>query len=240
MEWMDSAPAIASKERSPDFIDSTDPFADARFKDARFVKAQLAGPWTLLCTVAADLLDDQVAEWLQVSARHIGRIARRTASWIQERSPRTCGALVVIDEPILPEGLRGCDYLRPLFAEIRRGGAGAGIHCCGHPPFDALVSQDPDVISFDALSYGESFFQSDAARDWLARGGRVAAGLAPTDRGQSPSEVVHIAKEWRSRAENTSHQTPWAVTATCGVGLRTPSVAHQVFESTNRIARALR
>ena len=72
--------------------------------------------------------------------------------------------------------------LRRVLDAARVEGAAVGVHCCAPLPSVAFAGLGLDLLSFDAhLPVADDGF-SGLARDILARGGRLAFGLAPTAR----------------------------------------------------------
>lgn len=248
IQWLKSKDAVLDHDHAAGFFALKDALGAGRFPNAQWVKGQLAGPWTIASALTSGRQEAEDSGLLNACTAYVGRLARWMAMTLADGSPPGCARLITIDEPI-PHGIpalqgvhddmAACDYLRSVYTAIRDEGAAVGVHCCGAPPFDALAASDPDVLSFDAIQHGARFFESAGAMKWLARGGRVAAGLAPTDRGLDAHEAAAAAQTWRSLADRVgADPVPWAVTATCGLGLRAPDVATAVFESTRRIAAA--
>ena len=57
-----------------------------------------------------------------------------------------------------------------------------GIHLCGNPDWDFLLSQDLDILSLDVYSNGEVFAAyAPGIKKFLDRGGVLVWGIVPTN-----------------------------------------------------------
>jgi hypothetical protein len=57
-----------------------------------------------------------------------------------------------------------------------------GIHLCGNPDWDFLLSQDMDVLSMDIYTNAEVFSSYAASiKRFLDRGGAIVWGIVPTN-----------------------------------------------------------
>ncbi|APW63389.1 hypothetical protein [Paludisphaera borealis] len=217
-----------------------------RFPAARAVKAQLEGPATLAhCFYLDGGPVSRIPGWL-------GRLAgflERQAAW-QVRRLRDLGLLVVfvLDEPALslvdgmsPAAPAVASALRRVLAAARREGAAVGIHCCATLPSAAFEDIDLDLLSFDAhLPIADDFYS--LARGILARGGRLAFGLAPT--GPSSMTVESMESRWLALAsllgDPAAVVSQSLVTATCGLGLSSTSDTDSSFTLAQRAGDSIR
>ncbi|MCX8110087.1 MAG: hypothetical protein N3D15_02425 [Syntrophorhabdaceae bacterium] len=55
-----------------------------------------------------------------------------------------------------------------------------GVHLCGRPDWDFLLSLDIDIISFNAYTEGEAFASYRKVIDFLKKGGIISWGIIPT------------------------------------------------------------
>jgi len=148
----------------------------------RVVKLQVTGPVTLACALERgggardDGLLAALAAWLAAD------VAARVAV-LRERGLE---ALVVVDEPALAAagdraGIARCwDPLRAL-------GVPWGLHLCCAVPWDVVDRAAPDVLSLDLVITPVDRRAVTSLHALLARGGRVAWGVLPVDREESPA-----------------------------------------------------
>lgn len=171
------------------------------------LKVAVAGPWTLAAQLELPrghkALSDpgatrDIAEALTAGlVEHLGELARRVPG---------ARLLVQLDEPTLPAVLAGqvrtpsgFSVLPPVeeglvvarltdLAEAARAASGVlgiGVHCCAPSvPLAALRSAGLDFVGLDAALLGRG--DDDAVGEFVESGGRLIAGLVPTD-GGSPN-----------------------------------------------------
>ena len=149
---------------------------------SRAVKGQIVGPVTLGLSLrdpkgSSVLYRPELAEAL---ADYIGRVAAHQEALLQGVCPAT---LMVLDEPglgsLAPQDQKWGVRLTQRAATHLRGMV--GVHCCSLPPWCALLSGGFQVLSFDALNYGESLLPHGEALKGFLRGGHYLAwGLVPT------------------------------------------------------------
>jgi hypothetical protein len=55
-----------------------------------------------------------------------------------------------------------------------------GLHLCGRPDWDFLLSLNIEILSFNAFTFGETFATYDRVRDFLNGGNIISWGIVPT------------------------------------------------------------
>jgi hypothetical protein len=55
-----------------------------------------------------------------------------------------------------------------------------GLHLCGRPDWDFLLTLNIEVLSFNAYAFGDTFVTYDAVKKFLEEGGVVSWGIVPT------------------------------------------------------------
>ena len=103
---------------------------------------------------------------------------------LRKISPNT---LVCFDEPSLTaygSGFFSCspDRLTALISEVESAVQGlSAVHSCGETFWPIVTSTNVDIISLDAIDYGQrlNLYAKDLA-DFFARGGSIAWGIVPT------------------------------------------------------------
>ncbi|MCS6880259.1 MAG: hypothetical protein RMK84_06150 [Oscillochloridaceae bacterium] len=221
------------------------------FPRAVALKGQIIGPLTLAAQIFVDeqpLLYDP--EGLAVVSAYVESLARwqitRLARW---RTP----VLLMLDEPclaFLPEPGDGqmLAIVQGLSRALRAAGALVGVHCCATlpdrtPPLALLCATGADVVSFDAYQRSEAFCTEPAVRSFLASGGVLAFGIVPTFSDLTSVSLADLLVRWivasRSGPPGIALKEHTIITATCGLGLLTESVARRSFELARELASAV-
>ncbi len=161
------------------------------------VKGQITGPvsFGLMVTDRAKrpLFYDPVGR--DVLVKHLLRTAQWQAAALGKLSPEV---ILVVDEPFLASvgsavlALSRADVVASL-DEIFEGlpGVHCGIHCCANTDWELVLATKVRYLSFDAYSHADSLllFASDVGT-FLARGGKLALGIVPTDPAAIARETV--------------------------------------------------
>ncbi len=162
-------------------------FLQMDFSGRAAIRGQLEGPVSFGFNVQDEsdrpiLFHDTVRPFLfEFMARRVNVQLRRLKTLHPD-------AFMFVDEPGLQfifSALSGYNHLtarqdmEAFFAGIERP---RGIHLCGNPDWDFLLSLDLDVLSLDMYSNGEIFVSySGAIRRFLDRGGILIWGMVPTN-----------------------------------------------------------
>lgn len=178
----------------PDYFDISEAysvvyhrFLELDLSDRPAIRGQLEGPISFgLNVVDQDdrpiLFDDTVRPFmLEFMARRINvQLAR-----LKERNPN---AFMFVDEPglqFLFNAMAGYGDvaahadMEGFFAMVDRP---RGVHLCGNPDWDFLLSLDLDILSLDVYSNGEVFANyAPSIRRFLDRGATLVWGIAPTN-----------------------------------------------------------
>ncbi len=175
--------------------------ADLSKRDGKqpLVKGQVVGPFTF----GFGLTDNDCrAVWFDEQYRDVvvKGLAMKAVGQARLLSPYAEKVLVFLDEPIFSalgtptyigiENDQVISTINEIAAALHAAGAQAGVHCCGNMEWSLLAATEIDVISFDAYSFGDKVALYPAEiNGFLARGGRLAWGIVPTDTSE------HIAAE---------------------------------------------
>ncbi|VEN72812.1 conserved hypothetical protein [Candidatus Desulfarcum epimagneticum] len=155
-------------------------------KDRPAIRGQLEGPISFGFNILDQderpiLFDDTVRPFmLDFMAKRLNvQLAR-----LQKRNPN---AFMFVDEPglqFLFSAMSGYDDLKArgdldrFFAQVDRP---RGIHLCGNPDWDFLLSLDLDVLSLDVYTNVDIFASyAGAIQRFLDRGGLIVWGVVPT------------------------------------------------------------
>lgn len=161
-------------------------FLDLDLSDRPAIRGQLEGPVSFGLNIQDQdgrpiIFDDTVREFmLDFMARRVNAQLAR----LKEKNPR---AFMFVDEPGLQflfsamsgyGDVQGKADLDKFFARVDHP---RGIHLCGNPDWEFMLSLDLDVLSLDAYSNGEIFTSyAPAIAKFLDRGGTLVWGIVPT------------------------------------------------------------
>lgn len=218
------------------------------FKGARAVKGQLVGPITLACTL---FVEERALLLKQEHLAALGNYVARLALW-QARRLQLANLPVIcfLDEPCLAllnhvpfqsMAEYAVQVLHDVVTSLQGAGVIVGIHCCaGLTSFDIIGRAAPDIISFDAYQDLELFCADQDAQAFLKAGGLVAFGLVPTSHNLSSPDPSLLFARWLLACKDVIDLSLLAshtmITATCGLGLLSPSQTESSFRSAQHIA----
>jgi methionine synthase II (cobalamin-independent) len=222
------------------------------------VKGQLTGPVTL----GLGALDEQERPiFFDADLRDAAVQATASAARAQAAALGADRRLVLVsaDEPTLGVlgtagylGVTRDDALGALAATlgaIREAGAVAGVHCCGAADWELVLEAGADVLFADAFAYGSSLVAAARALGpFLARGGRIGWGLAPTDDAHAGASVDEMRTRYRETEEALVRagldrdmlRARSLLTPACGCGSLRPAQAADVFVGLARLRDRLR
>jgi len=224
----------------------------------RYFKSHVTGP----ITVGLGRTDENKRSiyYNEMMRDVVVKATEMKARWLLDRF-RKLGVpqLCFIDEPILSAfgsstyvSVQRSDvvqYLRDVIAAVHKGGALAGIHCCGNTEWTILVDAGTDVISFDAFDYGETIaYYPGPIKDYLERGGVLAWGIVPTSAKIAAETPESLLGRLRAAIDNLAgkgipQSLIWEkclVTPSCGTGSLPVDLAERVFSHLGEVSRRLR
>ncbi len=161
-------PLALSAELPP----SLEPFTSAlQLRGARFAKAQLAGPATVMAY--SDRREGVIEQ-----------LAAKAAALARELIAAKVTPIVVLDEPGLAMGPLPVAALEAVRRAASEAGAIVGVHCCGQTRWGELLGLGFDLISLDArLSVDALLEDRRAWLRFLEDGGTLCLGIIPTNAG---------------------------------------------------------
>ncbi|OPX95843.1 MAG: hypothetical protein A4E62_01349 [Syntrophorhabdus sp. PtaU1.Bin002] len=119
----------------------------------------------------------------------------------EELKEKNGNAFVWIDDPGLEfifNALCGYDNVKAKreLTEFFEGVTGPrGLHLCGRPDWDFLLTLNIEILSFNAYAFGDLFVTYDKVKDFLERGNLISWGIVPTSFDEFMGENVEgIAK----------------------------------------------
>jgi hypothetical protein len=113
-------------------------------------------------------------------------IQKRLNAQYRELAARNEHAFVWIDDPGLEfifNAMSGYDHMkaRNEMHEFYEGVEGPrGLHLCGNPDWDFLLSLNIGIISLNAYGFGDIFVNYDRVKDFVKGGGTISWGIVPT------------------------------------------------------------
>jgi hypothetical protein len=156
-------------------------------RDRPAIRGQLEGPISFGFNVADQdgrpiLFDDTIRPFMMEF------MARRINAQLSRLKQRNANAFMFVDEPglqFLFSAMSGYDDraakadMESFFSLIERP---RGVHLCGNPDWDFLLSLDLDVLSLDIYTNAEVFAAyAPSIRRYLERGGGLVWGIVPTN-----------------------------------------------------------
>ena len=178
----------------PDYFDISDTysvvyhrFLGLELSDRPAIRGQIEGPISFGFNVLDQdnrpiLFNDTIRPFM------IEFMAKRANVQLDRLKKLNINAFMFIDEPGLQylfSALSGYGDvaakgdMEVFFSLIERP---RGVHLCGNPDWDFLLSLDLDVLSLDVYTNGEVFVAYDKSiRTFLDRGGMIVWGIVPTN-----------------------------------------------------------
>jgi hypothetical protein len=126
---------------------------------------------------------------------------------------KNSNAFVWVDDPGLEfvfsamcgyDHLKAKDELTAFFGGIE---GPRGLHLCGRPDWDFLLSLNIDILSFNAYAFGDIFVTYDKVKTFLEKGNMISWGIVPTyyeefSREDVKSLAERLENMWRHLVRN--------------------------------------
>ena len=192
--FLEEYETAAANENNPGYYDISPGYSEVYhrflsldFKDRPAIRGQLEGPVSFGLNVLDQddrpiLFDDTIRPYM------FEFMARRINVQLDRLTQLNPNAFMFVDEPGLQfvfSALSGYDSMKAktdleqFFTLIKRP---RGIHLCGNPDWDFMLSLDLDILSLDVFSNGEVFgAYAGAVKRFLEKGGVIAWGIVPTN-----------------------------------------------------------
>ncbi len=235
-------------------------YSHASEKKPVAIKGQITGPFTLLTGLSDK---NHKLAYYEPTIREllVKGLAMRAAWQVSFYKKLNLPVILFIDEPALA-GLGSSSFIsislddigqdiNEVISGIHQAGGFAGVHVCANTDWDFLLSQDIDIVSFDAHGYFDRFITCrDKILDFLNKGGVIAWGIVPTsEEDQIKEETTEsLSTKWEEQAQKLVDAT-WdlpaildrtLITPSCGTGSLTPELAKRVLELTHDVSLTLR
>jgi hypothetical protein len=162
-------------------------FLEMDLSDRPAIRGQLEGPisfgfYVLDQNDRSILFDDTVRPFM------LEFMAKRATIQLQRLKEKNRDAFMFVDEPGLQylfsamsgynniAAKKDMDYFFSMIERPR------GVHLCGNPDWDFLLTADLDILSLDAFSNGEVISSyASSVKSFLGRGGVIGWGIVPTN-----------------------------------------------------------
>ncbi|MCX8021851.1 MAG: hypothetical protein N2745_03670 [Syntrophorhabdaceae bacterium] len=151
----------------------------------RAVRGQFISPVSLTLKVV-DENDKPIVYNDEIRELAFSFIQRKVNTQYRELKERNRGAFVWVDDPGLEfifNAMCGYDNLKAKreLDQFYGGIEGPrGLHLCGRPDWDFLLSLDIEILSFNSYAFGDIFVTYDKVKGFLERGGIISWGIVPT------------------------------------------------------------
>ncbi len=113
-------------------------------------------------------------------------IQKKVNAQYRELAGKNERSFVWIDDPGLEfifNAMSGYDHIKAKdeLHEFYEGVEGPrGLHLCGNPDWDFLLSLNIEIISLNAYAFGDIFVNYDRVKDFMEKGGIISWGIVPT------------------------------------------------------------
>jgi hypothetical protein len=179
-----------SREYAPGLYEMIALLRDRPELRGNYVKGHSVGPVTFCAAVrdaegralihdleSLEALSKGLAIKALWQAKELGRLGRRPILFIDEPSLSGFGSAF---SPVSREEV--IRLLKEFMAYLReRCPITIGIHCCGNTDWSMIIESGPDIISFDAYTYLDTFLlYKEQLHRFLSGGGAIAWGIVPT------------------------------------------------------------
>jgi len=123
-------------------------------------------------------------------------IRKKLNAQYAELSEKNANAFVWIDDPGLEfifnamcgyDNVKAKDELTEFFYGVD---GPRGLHLCGRPDWDFLLSLNMEILSFNAYAFGDIFVSYDKVKNFLENGNIISWGIVPTYFEEFPKEDV--------------------------------------------------
>jgi methionine synthase II (cobalamin-independent) len=140
------------------------------------------------------------------------------------------------------------EYWNEVIDGIKEKDGIVGIHCCGNMDWSLPLESRIDIVNFDAYGYAEKLaMYPEEIKGFLKRGGILAWGIVPTDRG-GRLEVDFLINRLEGAIGDLMAQgidkklifEQSMITPSCGMGSLTREEAVEILKTTREVSRIMR
>jgi len=191
-KFMEDIPAYLEKENDPDFFRISDRhsllyrrFLSQNFAAYKSIRGQVISPISLALKIV-DENDKPIVYNDEMRALVFSFIQKKVNVQYRELKIRNDNAFVWVDDPGLEfifnamcgyGNIKAKEELTVFFENIE---GPRGLHLCGRPDWDFLLSLNIEILSFNAYAFGDIFVTYDNVRKYLEKGNIISWGIVPT------------------------------------------------------------
>lgn len=245
-----------SMDYAPGFYAMTERLKNKAPEELQAVKGHITGPITFGMG-----LKDAVggyAIYNQDIFDSVLKTLRMKAVWqIEELRKFNVPVIIFMDEPAMVSYGSAyfnvsreqiIEYWNEVIDGIKEKDGIVGIHCCGNMDWSVPFGSRIDIVNFDAYGYAEKLtMYHEELKRFLGRGGVLAWGIVPTDRG-GRLEVDFLINRLEGAINDLLGQgidkktlfEQSMITPSCGMGLLTKEEAIEILETTREVSRIMR
>ncbi len=190
--FLDEIPMYLERENDPSIFVLTEKFSQVyqRFLSLDLasymaVRGQVISPISLTLKIVDEnekpiVYNDEVRAFAYAFIRK-----KLNAQYAQLRA-KNANAFVWIDDPGLEfvfnamcgyDNVKAKEELTDFFDGVD---GPRGLHLCGRPDWDFLLSLNIDILSFNAYAWGDIFVTYERVKDFLEKGNIISWGIVPT------------------------------------------------------------
>jgi hypothetical protein len=190
--FLEGIPEYLEKEKDADFFRLSAghsrvyrSFLDMDLSSYRSIRGQVISPISLSLRIP-DENGKPIVYNDEIRSLAFSYIRNKVNVQYKELAQKNGRAFVWIDDPGLEaifSAMCGYDNLKAkeeltLFFEGIEGPR--GLHLCGRPDWDFLLSLNIEILSFNAYAFGDVFVTYDRVKEFIENGNIVSWGIVPT------------------------------------------------------------
>ncbi|MCX5807371.1 MAG: hypothetical protein NT010_15120 [Proteobacteria bacterium] len=191
-KFMEDIPAYLEKEDDPDFFRILDRnslvyrhFLSQDLAAYKSIRGQVISPVSLALKIV-DENDKPIVYNDEMRTLVFSFIKKKINVQYKELKTRNENAFVWLDDPGLEfifnamcgyENVRAKKEVNNFFENIE---GPRGLHLCGRPDWDFILSLNIEILSFNAYAFGDIFVTYDKVKEYLERGNLISWGIVPT------------------------------------------------------------
>lgn len=191
-KFMEEIPEYLEREERPETFRLSERFSQVyrlflsrELSSYRSVRGQMISPVSLTLRIG-DENGKPIAYNDEIRSLAFGFIQKKVNVQYRELAGKNLRAFVWVDDPGLEfifNALCGYDHTRAKeeltgFFEGIEGPR--GLHLCGRPDWDFLLSLNIEILSFNAYAFGDILATYDRAKQFLEEGKIISWGIVPT------------------------------------------------------------
>jgi hypothetical protein len=191
-KFMEGIPEYLEKEDDPDFFRISDEhsllyrqFLSHDLAEYKSIRGQVISPVSLALKIV-DENDKPIVYNDEMRALVFSFLQKKVNAQYRELKIKNENAFVWTDDPGLEfifnamcgyENIKAKEELTVFFDNIE---GPRGLHLCGRPDWDFLLSLNIEILSFNAYAFGDIFVTYDNVKKYLEKGNLISWGIVPT------------------------------------------------------------